>query len=334
MTISDPHRPDNLKAARARALWFEAAGRCGLREEKLPPAAPGEITARSLFSGISRGTESVVFTGRVPESEYERMQGPHQGGRLPFPVKYGYALVGEVEEGPQSLIGSTVFCLYPHQDRFRLPASDVHLVPAGVPAFRAVLAANMETALNIIWDAEVLPGDRVAVFGAGVVGLLTAYIAAGIAGTDVVVCDTIPARAVQAQAVGLRFSLPDDVPDDCDVLINASAAPEALETALGRAGPEARIVEASWYGEKRASIPLGGAFHARRLSIVGSQVGTVPAGRRARWSPSRRLGKALELLADARLEILISGETPFNDIVQAYPDIITSPETLCHRIRY
>jgi NADPH:quinone reductase-like Zn-dependent oxidoreductase len=334
MTISSrpPHRrPDGQNAT---ALWIEDVGRCAFRDESLPPLGGDEVTVRSLFSGISRGTETLVFAGRVPESEYQRMRGPYQGGGFPFPVKYGYALVGAIEDGPQRLLGRSVFALHPHQDRCRLATSEVHELPAALPPERAVLAANMETALNIIWDAQVLPGDRVAVFGAGVVGLLSAYIASRIPGTDVVVCDTSPDRELQAKALRLDFVHPSEVPADCDVLINASASPEALENALGHAGFEARIVEASWYGEKRAEIPLGGAFHARRLSIVSSQVGSIPAHRQARWSFARRLRKALDLLCDERLDILISGETPFEDIVAAYPAIIASSGTLCHRIRY
>ena len=292
------------------------------------------MLVRTLFSGISRGTESLVFAGQVPESEYERMRAPHQSGQFPFPVKYGYAAVGVVEEGPERLIGRTVFCLHPHQDRFRVAVSAANPLPPGLPAERAVLAANMETALNIVWDAGIQPGDRVAVFGAGVIGLLVAYLASRIVGTDVVISDIEAERSETAAALSLRFALPDAVPDDCDVLINASASSEALSNALDHAGFEARIVEASWYGEKQANIPLGGAFHARRLSIVSSQVASLPAGKRARWDTKRRMAKALELLADDRLDQLISGETPFETITGDYACIIGSPATLCHRIRY
>lgn len=318
----------------ATALWFEAKARCALRTAALPPRQEGELTVRALFSGISRGTEALVFNGQVPESEFERMRAPYQDGDMPFPVKYGYAAVGIVEEGPAAIRGRAVFALHPHQDRFRIRTDDARLLPEGLPAERAVLAANMETALNIVWDAGIMPGDRVAVYGAGVVGLLTAYIASRIPATDTVVCDTSPARRPVAEALGLSFCVPADVPQNCDVLINASASPAALENALDHAGFEARIVEASWYGEKRAEIPLGRAFHARRLSIISSQVGAIAANRRARWDYARRMSKALELLCDDRLDALISGETPFSSIADAYPGVLASPDTLCHRIRY
>jgi 2-desacetyl-2-hydroxyethyl bacteriochlorophyllide A dehydrogenase len=317
-----------------RALWIEETGRCALRQEKLPAACEDELVVRTLYSGISRGTESLVFAGQVPESEYERMRAPHQAGQFPFPVKYGYAAVGVVEEGPEHLVGNTVFCLHPHQDRFRMPASAAHPLADGLSPQRAVLAANMETALNITWDAGIQPGDRVTVFGAGVIGLLVAYLASRIIGTEVVISDIEPERAGPAEALGLRFSSAGHLPHDCDVLINASASADALATALDHAGLEARIVEASWYGEKHVEIPLGGAFHAKRLSIVSSQVASLPPGRRARWDTRRRMGKALQLLADDRLDHLISGETPFETIAADYAEIIGSAATLCHRIKY
>lgn len=318
----------------SQALWFEQAGRCALRRDFLPPRQLGEVTVRALFSGISRGTEALIFGGKVPETEFDRMRGPHQQGEMSFPVKYGYAMVGLVEEGPEAFVGKGVFCLHPHQDRFHLSAEEIHPLPQALPSNRAVLAANMETALNIVWDSGMQPGDRIAIFGAGVVGLLTAYIASRIAGTDTVICDTSPTRQEVAQALGITFRTPDDVPHDCDVLINASASPAALQNALDHAGFEARIVEASWYGDKAVEIPLGQAFHAKRLSIVSSQVGAIAPDRRARWDFGRRLSKALTLLCDDKLDALISGETPFSAIAEAYPGILASPDTLCHRIRY
>jgi len=322
------------KEDKAAALWFDRAYHCALRQELLPPLQIDEVRVRALFSGISRGTEALVFAGKVPETEYERMRGPHQRGEMLFPVKYGYAVVGLVEEGPEQVIGRRVFCLHPHQDRFNLPVSQVHVLPENLPPARAVLAANMETALNIVWDARILPGDRVAVFGAGVVGMLTAFIASCIAGTDTTICDTSLSRRPVAEALGLSFTPPGNVPNDCDVLINASASPAALQNALAHAGLEARIVEASWYGDKTAEISLGREFHSKRLSIVSSQVGGISAGRRARWDFARRMRKALDLLCDDKLDALISGETLFPSIAETYPDILASPETLCHRIRY
>ncbi|WP_115671250.1 zinc-dependent alcohol dehydrogenase [Ciceribacter selenitireducens] len=318
----------------ARALWLPSPGTCEIRDEALPPPAEGQVIVRMLFSGVSRGTENLVFNGRVPTSEFERMRGPHMGGEFPFPVKYGYSAVGQVESGNASLLGRTVFCLHPHQDVFTVGETAVTVLPDGLPSARAVLTANMETALNIVWDAGILPGDRVVVFGAGVVGALVAYLASRIAGTEVLLIDRNPARRALAASLGLDFASGDEVTGEFDVAVNASGSAEALARAIELAGQEARVVEASWHGDRPVSLPLGGAFHARRLSIVSSQVGSVPPSRRARWTYARRLAKALDLLRDDRLDVLISGETRFADLEKAYPAILADPETLCHRIHY
>jgi 2-desacetyl-2-hydroxyethyl bacteriochlorophyllide A dehydrogenase len=328
----------------ARALWIPSAGACEVRELTLRKPSNDEVLVRMLFSGISRGTESLVFQGRVPSSEFERMRVTHMGGDFPFPVKYGYSAIGQVEAGGTPLSGRTVFCLHPHQDFFTVAEDAVVPLPEGLPPARAVLAANMETALNIVWDAGIRAGDRVAVFGAGVVGSLVAYIASRIIGTEVLLIDRNPARHAVATDLGVAFATSDAVTGDAaasdaatgefDVLINASGSAEALSQAITLAGQEARIIEASWHGDRPVSLPLGGAFHARRLTIASSQVGDLPPAQRARWTYARRLAKALDLLRDDRLDALISGETWFADIAADYPAILADPETLCHRIRY
>ncbi|NDV86176.1 dehydrogenase [Aurantimonas aggregata] len=317
-----------------RALWLEGENDAALRDSPLPAVADGDLRIESRFGAISRGTEALVAAGRVPESEYERMRAPFQEGDFPFPVKYGYAVVGEIVEGPAERIGETVFCLYPHQDRFSVPAEAAVPIPAAVPAERAVLAANMETALNIVWDAKIGPGDRVAVVGGGLVGMLVGSLAARIPACGVTIVDRDGGRAETAAALSCSFAAPGDAPTECDVVIHASASEAGLATALDCAGFEARLVEASWYGDRSVAVPLGGAFHSRRLSIVASQVGQLPPERRARWDYRRRLTAALDLLADPRLDILISGETRFSHLAAAYAGILSNPATLCHRIRY
>jgi len=317
-----------------RALWIETANRCALRQENLETVQADQVLVRTLFSGISRGTESLVLAGKVPLSEFERMRGPHMEGNFSFPVKYGYSTVGKIEDGPNDLIGRTAFCLHPHQDRFVTTRDMVALLPEDLPPERGVLAANMETALNIVWDAMIQPGDRVAVFGAGVVGTLIASLSSRIAGTETVLVDTNIDRRAHVEAMGISFAEAGTLNGEFDVLINASAAGAALSEAIEHAGTEARIIEASWYGDKNVSIPLGGAFHSKRLQLLSSQVGAVPASRRARWSFGRRMAKALELLEDESLDHLISGETAFADLADDYPRILSSQTTLCHRIRY
>ncbi|MBP7242020.1 zinc-binding alcohol dehydrogenase [Amaricoccus sp.] len=314
-----------------RALWLTGPGRVELRGE---PEPVGEVVVATLWSGISRGTEALVARGGVPEAVRERMRAPFQQGDFPFPVKYGYAAVGRALTGPAALRGRTVFVLHPHQDRFAVPASACLPVPDDTPTARAVIAANLETALNVVWDAGVGPGDRVAVVGAGVVGALAAWLCAGIPGAEATLVDVNPDRAGLAARLGCGFAAPADAPADCDVAINASGSAAGLATALAAAGEEATVVEASWHGNRDPVVPLGAAFHARRLRLVSSQVGRVPAGRAPRWTNRRRLAVALALAADPALDALISGETPFAELPARYAGILDDPATLCHRVRY
>ena len=317
----------------SKALWVVAPATCRLEATEYEVPA-GYVEIETVGAGISRGTEGLVFRGDVPASEWQTMRCPLQEGTFPFPVKYGYAAVGVVTEGPAHLAGRDVFVLHPHQARFSAPASMAIPLPENVPPRRVVLAANMETALNIVWDADAAPGDRIAIIGSGVVGALAGWLCAQLPGAEVTLVDTNANRAGLAAALGCGFALPEECPEDCDIVIHASASSAGLATALAAAGMEGTIVEASWYGNRDVAVPLGGAFHSRRLRIVSSQVGQVSAGRRVRWPHRRRLEKALSLLADPRLDALISGETEFSALPSRYAAILADPETLCHRVRY
>jgi len=318
---------------RARLLWHTAAGRAEIQEESLAAPAPGEVLVEALYGGVSRGTERLVSEGRVPPAEHERMRAPHQRGAFPFPVAYGYALVGRVSEGPAELLGRTGFLLHPHASHALVAAESFVPLPDGVPPRRAVLAANMETALNAVWDARIGPGDRVAVVGAGVVGGLAALLASAVPGAEVLVVDIHPARASLAEALGCRFSAPDLAEGAHDVVIHASATEAGLATALALAGFEATVLELSWYGEGAVAAPLGGAFHSGRLRLVSSQVGAVPAERRARWSRRRRLEAALRLLADPRAEALLGEEVAFEDLAVEMPRLLAGGAG-CPVVRY
>lgn len=315
----------------AQALWITEAQTPVCRDTAYQ-TNPGDLQIQTLFTGVSRGTERLVFTGQVPPGEYSTMRAPFQEGEFPFPVKYGYSAVGQVLNGDSK--GTTVFALFPHQTSFAIPADMALPVPGDVPAERAILAANMETALNILWDANINAGDRVAIVGCGVVGALVGYLAAQIPGTEVTLIDIDPGRAGLATTLGCGFATPDTASGEADVIIHASASAAGLTLAINLAGIEARIIEASWYGTEKTDVPLGGRFHQRRLQIISSQVGRIPARQAARWSYARRLGKALELLSDPTLDALISGETAFADLAGNYKVILQDPGTLCHRVRY
>jgi threonine dehydrogenase-like Zn-dependent dehydrogenase len=305
----------------ARSLWYARRGVVELRAAPLPRPAPGQALVRTLFSGISRGTERLVFHGEVGKSEWERMRGPHQEGDFPFPVKYGYCATGVVEVGPADLSGRTVFCLHPHQDYFHADVASLVPVPSSIPARRATLAASMETALNALWDAGCGPSSRIVVVGAGVVGLLVTALAARLPGAEVTTVDVDAGRRAIAEALGARFARPEDAPGEADVAFHASASAEGLNTAVACLGFEGTVVELSWYGAKPVEVALGGAFHSRRLKIIASQVGHVATGWRARWTRRRRIAAAVELLASPALDALIEGDIAFADAAAELPRI-------------
>jgi NADPH:quinone reductase-like Zn-dependent oxidoreductase len=320
----------------AQALWYVGPGRAKIREEKLAQLAAGEVRVRALHGALSRGTEALVLAGRVPESEFERMRSPFMGGAFPFPVKYGYSVVGQVEDGPANLIGRAVFALHPHQSLFDVPAEAVVPLPDGVPPARAVLAANMETALNAVWDAAPRPSDRIAIVGAGGVGALVAFVIKRlVSNADVTLVDINPSRARLARAFAVNFATPDTAPTDCDLVVHASASAAGLATALNLAGDEATVLELSWYGAGDVPVPLGGAFHSRRLRLVSSQVGKVAPSHRKDWTRRQRLELALSYTGAPELEILIAPAIAFRDLPARLPQILAaSSGVLCQRIDY
>jgi len=319
MTADTPVTHDT---GNALALWYTGPGQCALEPVACNPVQSGEVLVRSLCSGISRGTEGLVCRGEVPMSEWQRMRAPYQDGGFPFPVKYGYANVGKVLEGDPELVGRDVFSLYPHQSVFTLPSDACVPIPDGVSTERAVLAANMETALNALWDGKPSPGDHICVVGGGVVGLLTAYVAGRLPGSKVTLVDTNPKRSGVAKSLGLAFSLPDAAPHDQDLVVHTSATAAGLSTALQSAGDGTAVVEMSWYGATAVQVPLGADFHSRRLRLVSSQVGTIPVERQARWTYRRRLETALSLLDDPVLDCLISHRIPFGSLPKRLPEVL------------
>ncbi|MFZ1064616.1 MAG: zinc-binding alcohol dehydrogenase [Pseudolabrys sp.] len=319
----------------AQALWYVAPGRVEIREERLAAPRPGEVRVRALFGALSRGTEALVLAGRVPESVFERMRAPFMGGHFPFPIKYGYATVGRIENGPQEQLGRIVFALHPHQHLFNIPESAIVALPETVLPQRAVLAANMETALNAVWDSAAGPADRIAIVGAGTVGALVAFLCGGLAGAEVMLVDINERRAELAQKLGVRFAKPETAKGDCDLVVHASGTAAGLRTALALAGEEATVLELSWYGDTPVAAPLGGAFHSRRLRLISSQVGQVASSHRPRWTHNRRLAAAIDLLADSRLDALLAPMVSFYDLPRRLPDILDGRNgVVCQLISY
>ena len=319
----------------ALAFWLREPGAGEIRPVPLTPPGPDEVYVRTTRSAISRGTEALVYRGRVPTSQYASMRAPFQDGDFPAPVKYGYLSVGVVEEGPPTLLGSTVFCLHPHQTAYVVPTAAVTVVPAEVPESRAVLTGIVETAVNALWDSPPLIGDRVSVVGAGAVGCCVARLLAGIPGVLVTLVDVDPLRTLVASALGVRFCLPDDAPVDQDLVFHTSATSSGLQQSLESLAPEGTVVELSWYGHDLTTVSLGGAFHSGRLAVRASQVGTVAPARRGRRTSADRLALALDLLRDPAFDALLTGESPFEDLPRVMSQLASGDlPGLCHSLTY
>jgi threonine dehydrogenase-like Zn-dependent dehydrogenase len=327
-------RPET-QTREARAFWLRSPGAGEIRPAPLPDPGPADVLVRTRYSGVSRGTETLVYSGHVPASQYAAMRAPFQEGDFPAPVKYGYLSVGVVEAGPGELLGRTVFCLYPHQTAYVVPAGAVVAVPDGVPARRAVLAGTVETAVNALWDAAPLVGDRVTVVGGGMVGCAVAALLARFPGVRVELVDTDPARAAVAEALGVAFAPPAAAEGGRDLVVHASASAAGLGRSLELLRPEGTVLELSWYGDREVTLPLGGSFHSGRLTIRGSQVGTVSPARAASRGFADRLALALDLLRDPVFDALISDEHPFDQLPAVLARLAAGDlPGLCHLIAY
>jgi threonine dehydrogenase-like Zn-dependent dehydrogenase len=317
------------------AFWVRKPGAGEIRPVRLPQPGAGDVTVRTVRSGISRGTETLVFRGKVPESQYAAMRAPFQEGDFPGPVKYGYLNVGVVENGPTDLRGRTVFCLYPHQTSYVVPARAVVPVPDDVPPERAVLAGTVETAVNALWDAAPLVGDRVAVVGAGMVGCCVARLLTRFPGVEVTVVDTDPAKADVVTGLGAHFAAPADAASGRDLVVHTSATSAGLQLSLDLLAPEGVVLDLSWYGDAEVRLSLGGAFHSGRLAIRASQVGTVSPARRSSRTPADRLALALDLLRDPGFDALITGVSPFDELPALMAKLSDGElPALCHTISY
>ena len=319
----------------ARAFWIREPGRGEIRPVRLPEPGPGEVLVRTLRSGVSRGTEALVFRGGVPQTQYDAMRAPFQEGDFPAPVKYGYLNVGVVERGPDELCGRTVFCLFPHQTAYVVPADAVTVVPDEVPPERAVLAGTVETAVNALWDAAPLVGDRITVVGAGMVGCCVARLAGGMPGAQVTLVDVDETRADTATALGVDFALPDDAAGGQDLVMHASATSTGLQLSLDLLAADGTVVDLSWYGDRPVQLSLGGAFHSGRLGIRASQVGVVAAARRGRRTTAERRALALDLLRDPAFDALLTGASRFDELPEVMARLAAGRlYALCHTLTY
>lgn len=319
----------------AQAFWLREPGHGEIMVETVPEPGLNEVLVRSLHSGISRGTESIVHRGLVPLEQYTSMRAPFQDGDFPGPLKYGYLNVGIIEEGPEHLRGRVAFCLYPHQTSYVVPATAVTIVPMGVPASRAVLAGTVETAINALWDAAPLVGTRATVVGAGMVGCCVARLLRGIPGAHVSLVDVDPARGDVAAALEVDFALPEAATGLRDLVVHTSATSEGLQLSLDLLAAEGTVIDLSWYGDRDVQVSLGVAFHSRRLGLRASQVNAVSPAMLGRRTSADRLVLALELLQDPAFDAVITGHSPFHDLPEVMSRVASGDlPAICHVIDY
>ncbi len=315
--------------------WTEGPWQGSLRHAAVPEAGPGQVLVETLHSGISRGTETLVHRGAVPGAVTDIMRAPYQLGELPFPVSHGYLNVGVVQDPGGPLDGLTVFSLAGHRQHVVLDTADAHIVPEGMPAERALLAGAAETGLNALWESQLSIGDRVAVIGAGMIGISTALLASRMPLQRLEVIDVDPQRREFIAALGLTAVAPESASQDNDVVVHCSAQSDGLALALSSTGDDGVIIELSWYGTDSPQVPLGQDFHARRLRILASQVGEVALPRRARRTRAERLRQALHML-DERFDPLITGRSPLSRLPAVIDGMSQGAEqyrgSICHVI--
>ena len=309
---------------KAHGLWFLGANQFSIREETLRSPSTPYCVVKSICSGISQGTEQLVYSEAVPESIQHQMRCPYMGGDFPFPIKYGYSLVGEVVEGPENIVGRNVHMLHPHQDYGCVHPRDIYLLDDGILPEKAILASNMETAVNAVWDSQVTLGDRVLVVGFGNVGSLVARILSLSMGVEMFVTDTSALKRSMAQKMGFNVCEISQLKEEFDISFNVSASADGLQTAIDAVGYEGKIIELSWYGNRAVSLQLGGDFHIQRKTIISSQVSHIPSHRLARWDTIRRKKLVFSLLKQPEFEEHVTHNLRFSEL----PRILSESRSL------
>jgi len=302
----------------ATSLWHISPTASELQSEKLATPTDNKLIIKSLYSLVSTGTERLVASGLVPPSMHQLMQVPSMGGDFNFPVKYGYSLVGKVVS-KGDLEGRLVHLLHPHQNQLITDSSAISLLSKAIPAKRAALASNMETALNAVWDSGVSVGDKVVVCGFGMIGGLVARLLALMPAVEVVVLEKNAYRIAQATKMG--FTVNPSTLQNFDCSFHTSGSSVGLQTCIEAVGMEGKIIELSWYGTKSVQLQLGADFHYHRKQLISSQVGHVPFAKNARWDYARRKAVVWELLQNQVFDAHITDEVAFADGPAFFTDL-------------
>ncbi|MEN0004557.1 MAG: zinc-binding alcohol dehydrogenase [Bacteroidota bacterium] len=298
------------QSTHSNALWHLSSSTSSLLSSAIPAPKEGQCLVKSEFSLISLGTERLVASGAVPVDLHQNMRVPYMEGSFELPVKYGYSLVGQVVTQGYPLSGKKVHLMHPHQSYCIVEAEALTLIPEKVPIRRAVLASNLETAVNAVWDSQVQIGDRVLVVGFGMIGALTALLLQQIAGVEVYIAERLPQRRALAQQLDFQLLAEET---DFDITFHTSSSSSGLQMAIDRLGYEGTSVELSWYGTKEVSMQLGASFHQQRKRLIASQVGQVPGSKQNRWDYRRRKQLVFQLLQQEKFDQLLTHEISLSE---------------------
>ena len=329
----------SVPAIDAHGIVFAAPRVIEIRHVALPPPGDGEVLIQTLYSGISAGTELLAYRGELdPEMVADERISTLSDSTFSYPFRYGYSCVGRVERSRAAVPeGTLVFAFHAHQDRIVTPAEAVVPLPETNPRV-ATLFPLVETALQLTLDAGPVAHEPVVVLGLGVVGLLTAALLQR-SGAQVTGCEPRAWRREAAVAFGVPAVAPEDLAAavhrqtegrGVPLVVEASGNPHALASALDLLAHEGTMLVASWYGTKTVPLPLGAAFHRRRLSLRSSQVSTIPAALAGRWTVARRRAAARALLVELPVDVLASHEFPMSEAAEAFAALDRGDKGLLH----
>jgi 2-desacetyl-2-hydroxyethyl bacteriochlorophyllide A dehydrogenase len=322
-----------------KKVYFTAPGQVEVRRSSLPPLTQGQVLVETICSAISSGTEMLLYRGQFPKD----LSDTHDtlSSSLGYPMPYGYACVGRVTKISKDMrhrwLGRLVFAFHPHASRFITSIDELLPLPEGMTPETACFLPNMETAVNLVQDAAPLLGERALVFGQGIVGLLTTALLAEFPLASLVTCDCYPLRREASLSLGVTAALDPNASDfreharkllgsGADLSLELSGAPAALDEAIVLIGFGGRVVIGSWYGEKRASLDLGGAFHRSRIKLIASQVSTIAPELRGRWEKARRFEIAWEALERIQPRKWITHRFPLEQAREAYRLLDENPQ--------
>ena len=290
------------------------------------------VLIKTLYSGISKGTESLVANGKVDKSQFQVMKSPFQEGSFNFPIKYGYINVGEIVDGPNKMLGKRIFSLTPHQTFYEIEIKNLNFLK-NKDVKKYLLTANMETAINIFWDSQSQKNDNILVVGLGSVGFLTAYFFKLRGFKNIKVTDINLSKKKIAKILGLQFVNFNNT-KNIDCIINTTSSYEILNRSLTKLNLDGRIVEASWYGSKAGNINLGNEFHSKRIKIISSQVSNIPLHMKKKYNYKSRLKIAIDALSNSKIMILINSFSKFSTLDKEYISILKDKNIIMHSVEY